>query len=176
MEVIPFLDFDCIASPGVWYLMSTDGEGPSARVGHASLVCHCPPQQEQAGLVDSTSATTTRVVVVAGATPSGPFNDVYYLELCEYDWKDISFYAAGMHLISRPGLHPRLGYTDTSRVNGCCENTKNGTDIYRPFSYSENECVSNDISLQFVEFSNVHNCDRSSKTNTTLSNLVYKIV
>ena len=44
----------------------------------------------------------------------------------------------------------------------------------RPFSYSENECGSNDISLQFVEFSNVHNCNRSS--NATLSNLAYKIV
>ena len=44
----------------------------------------------------------------------------------------------------------------------------------RPFSYSENECGSNDISLQFVEFSNVDNCDRSF--NATLSNLEYKIV
>ena len=44
----------------------------------------------------------------------------------------------------------------------------------RPFSYSESECGSNDISLQFVEFSNVHNCDRSS--NATLSSLAYKIV
>ena len=44
----------------------------------------------------------------------------------------------------------------------------------RPFSYSENECGSNDISLQFVEFSNVDNCDRS--VNATLSNLEYKIV
>ena len=44
----------------------------------------------------------------------------------------------------------------------------------RPFSSSENECGSNDISLQFVEFSNVHNCDRSS--NAILSNLAYKIV
>ena len=44
----------------------------------------------------------------------------------------------------------------------------------RPFSYSENERGSNDISLQFVEVSNVHNCDRSS--NATLSNLVYKTV
>ena len=34
------------------------------------------------------------------------------------------------------------------------------------------ECGSNDISLQFVEFSNVHNCDRSC--NVTRSNLVYK--
>ena len=44
----------------------------------------------------------------------------------------------------------------------------------RPFSYFENECGSNDISLQFAEFSNVHNCDRSC--NATLSNLVYKFV
>ena len=44
----------------------------------------------------------------------------------------------------------------------------------RPFSYSENECGSNDISLQFVEFSNVDNCDRS--VNATLSSLEYKIV
>ena len=44
----------------------------------------------------------------------------------------------------------------------------------RPFSYSENECGLNDISLQFVEFSNVHNFDRSS--NATLSNIVYKIL
>ena len=43
----------------------------------------------------------------------------------------------------------------------------------RPFSYSENEPGSNDISLNFVEFSNVPNCDRSS--NATHSNLVYKI-
>ena len=46
--------------------------------------------------------------------------------------------------------------------------------VNRPFSYSENERGSNDISLQFVEVSNVHNCDRIS--NATLSNLVYKIV
>ena len=44
----------------------------------------------------------------------------------------------------------------------------------RPFSYSEKECGSNDISLQFVEFSNVHNCDRSS--NAIQWNLVNKTV
>ena len=44
----------------------------------------------------------------------------------------------------------------------------------RPFSYSENECGSNDISSQFLELSNVHNCDRSP--NATKSNLAYKIV
>ena len=41
-----------------------------------------------------------------------------------------------------------------------------------PFSYSKNECGSNDVSLHFVEFSNVHNTDRSS--NTTQSNILCK--
>ena len=44
----------------------------------------------------------------------------------------------------------------------------------RPFSYSENESQSNDTLLHFVEFSNVHNRDRSS--NATRSNLVYENV
>ena len=44
----------------------------------------------------------------------------------------------------------------------------------RPFSYSENESQSNATLLNFVEFSNVHNSDRSS--NATRSNLVYKNV
>ena len=46
--------------------------------------------------------------------------------------------------------------------------------LNRPFSYSEKECGWNDISLQFVELSNVHNCDRSS--DATQSNVAYKIV
>ena len=32
----------------------------------------------------------------------------------------------------------------------------------RPFSYSERQSQSNDTLLHFVEFSNVHNSDRSS--------------
>ena len=44
----------------------------------------------------------------------------------------------------------------------------------RPFSYSKKECVPNDISLHFVEFSNTHKSDRSANANQ--SNLVYKDV
>ena len=44
----------------------------------------------------------------------------------------------------------------------------------RPFSYSEKESQSNDSLLNLVEFSNVHNCDRSS--NATRSSLAYKNV
>ena len=42
----------------------------------------------------------------------------------------------------------------------------------RPFSYSEKVGQSNDTLLHFVEFSNVHNTDRSS--DATRSNLAYK--
>ena len=43
-----------------------------------------------------------------------------------------------------------------------------------PFSYSKKECGSNDISLHLVEFSNVHNTDRSSNANP--SNLCIKCI
>ena len=62
-------------------------------------------------------------------------------------------------------------FNDMIYVNNRLANTKFSN---RPFSYSAKEPGSSDISLYFVEFSNVHNCDRSS--NATLSNLAYKIV
>ena len=40
----------------------------------------------------------------------------------------------------------------------------------RPFSYSEKESQSNDTLLHFVEFSNVHNSDKSS--NATIESRV----
>ena len=44
----------------------------------------------------------------------------------------------------------------------------------RPFSFSEKECGSNDISSQSVEFSNMQNGDRSS--NAIQSNLAHQNV
>ena len=44
----------------------------------------------------------------------------------------------------------------------------------RPFSYSRKESESNVVMMNFEEFSNVHNSDRSSKP--TRSNLAYEIV
>ena len=50
-----------------------------------------------------------------------------------------------------------------------------GTEVVSlPFSYSGKESESNDVMMQFEEFSNVHNGDRAS--NATRSNLAYKIV
>ena len=44
----------------------------------------------------------------------------------------------------------------------------------RPFSYSWEESGSNNVMMQFEEFSNVHNSDRAS--NATRSNLAYIMV
>ena len=43
-----------------------------------------------------------------------------------------------------------------------------------PFSYSGKESESNNVMMQFEEFSNVHNSDETS--NATRSNLAYKLV
>ena len=44
----------------------------------------------------------------------------------------------------------------------------------RPFSYSGKESESSDVMMQFEEFSNVHNSDRTS--NATRSNLAYNCI
>ena len=46
-------------------------------------------------------------------------------------------------------------------------------DPNRPYSYARKESESNDVMMQFEEFSNAHNSDRAS--NATLSSLAYKI-
>ena len=46
--------------------------------------------------------------------------------------------------------------------------------LNRPTSYSGKESESNDVMMQFEEFSNVHNSDRAF--NTTRSNLADRIV
>ena len=50
-----------------------------------------------------------------------------------------------------------------------CDKIKRVLLLYRPFNYSKKESKSNNILLQFVEFSNVHNSDRNS--NATRSNI-----
>ena len=59
------------------------------------------------------------------------------------------------------------------RCNGTHIHEKLGSARNRRFSYSGKESESNDVMMQFEEFSNVHNSDRTS--NATQSNIVYKI-
>ena len=75
-------------------------------------------------------------------------------------------------------LWPIRSCTDSAqKISGTNANEDPSTPAItrnRPYSYSRRECGSNDISLHFVEFSNVHNTNRIS--NATQSNLVHKNV
>ena len=64
----------------------------------------------------------------------------------------------------------------SSHLTAACPQRAMGNNgsVNRPFSYSEKKCESNDISSQFVEFSNMHNGDRSS--NAIQSNLAHQNV
>ena len=63
-------------------------------------------------------------------------------------------------------MHDKVAF---SQSNSICSEVDN-----RPFSYSGKDSESNDVMMQFEEFSNVHNSGRTS--NATRSNLVYKSV
>ena len=79
--------------------------------------------------------------------------------------------------IDRGTLFGRIIFNENANNNAyraVPQDTHDFGPIHRPFSYSEKESQSNDTLLHFVEFSNVHNSDRSS--NATRSNLVYKNV
>ena len=80
------LDAGCQASPGMWYLLAVSGDGPSPRVGHAS--CLASPCIQNENVEDEERPTSCEkqqgLIIVGGATPAGPFSDVYFLELCKY--------------------------------------------------------------------------------------------
>ncbi len=105
MEVIPFLEPGDKASTGLWYLISPDGENPCPRVGHACLVQATkktkneddgPNTSNNGERHDGASFLLENVVIVAGATPSGPFNDVYHLRLRRlFHWLCFGAYSLG---------------------------------------------------------------------------------
>ena len=79
------LDAGCQAVLGMWYLLAVEGDGPSARVGHANVSCQCPVSDScEKGDGASADTVISNLLIVGGATPSGPFNDVYNLELCTF--------------------------------------------------------------------------------------------
>ncbi len=91
MEVVPFLEPGDKAASGLWYLISPDGDGPCPRVGHACLVLGKSIEDRPAAAgnreLKEPSPNGETVVIVAGATPCGPFQDVYTLELCKKEMK-----------------------------------------------------------------------------------------
>lgn len=84
MEVTPFLEPGDKAAAGMWYIISPEGVSPCERVGHACLTLNRSTEKKGEGEPEQLELANETVVVVAGATPSGPFEDVYYLKL-SYD-------------------------------------------------------------------------------------------
>ena len=87
---------------------------------------------------------------------------------------DISFDIRELPTSSRfkKALHEYLKSRLKNSIQKCDPSGRTTSQANRPFSYSEKESRSNDTLLHFVEFSNVHNSDRSSSA--TRSNLAYK--
>jgi hypothetical protein len=80
MEINAVLEKHGLAKSGLWYVLSPENEGPSARVGHACCVLKtsanilkdCPDNQNSDSLL-----------IIGGANPDGAFDDVYILDFGE---------------------------------------------------------------------------------------------
>ena len=83
------LDAGCQALPGMWYLLAAEGEGPCPRVGHACCVVattQCQHEKDKDGTAGAEGNSQNKqqdIIILGGATPDGPFNDMYFLELCK---------------------------------------------------------------------------------------------
>lgn len=76
MEVHPILDDLDNIKPNLWYVLSPSGEGPSVRVGHT-----CTYLGRKSEGTQSERKLKGNVLIIGGANPDGPFDEVYILEL-----------------------------------------------------------------------------------------------
>lgn len=81
MEINAVLDRHGLAKSGLWYVLSPENEGPSARVGHTSCVL-----RKTAGILKDYAGQNQHsesLMITGGANPDGAFNDVYVLDFGE---------------------------------------------------------------------------------------------
>ncbi|XP_002741551.1 uncharacterized protein LOC100373945 [Saccoglossus kowalevskii] len=76
MELHAILEPGDTPTAGMWYVLSPKGEPPSMRVGHT--ITFIPGKDDKQG----------KMLLVGGANPSGPFNDLHILNLEFYEWDD----------------------------------------------------------------------------------------
>ncbi|XP_013380428.1 rab9 effector protein with kelch motifs-like isoform X1 [Lingula anatina] len=74
LQVHPILEKNTTPNPALWYVFSSTGESPTMRVGHT---CTFIPGQD---------GNSRKVFCIGGANPSGPFNEVYILDLETFQW------------------------------------------------------------------------------------------
>jgi len=75
MDLHPYLEPCTLPSPKMWYILSTSGEHPAVRVGHACI--HIPGSSQSNG----------HLYVTGGANPSGTFSDMFCLDLDSFVWQ-----------------------------------------------------------------------------------------
>ena len=78
MEINAVLDRYGLAKSGLWYVLSPENEGPSARVGHTSCVVKTSASILKDCAVDSPNSES--LLIIGGANPDGAFDDVYILD------------------------------------------------------------------------------------------------
>ena len=77
MELHPILDKETCPNTKLWYVLSALGDCPSVRVGHTCSFVPGPEGQDG------------KIYVIGGANPSGPFAEVYVLDLETFSWDTI---------------------------------------------------------------------------------------
>jgi hypothetical protein len=78
MEINAVLDRHGLAKSGLWYVLSPENEGPSARVGHTSCVLKTPAKDCS---VDNHNPES--LLIIGGANPDGAFDDSFILDFGE---------------------------------------------------------------------------------------------
>ena len=84
MEINAVLDRHVLAKSGLWYVLSPENEGPSARVGHTSCVLKTSASILKDCPVDSPNSDS--LLIIGGANPDGAFDDVFVLDFEQYKW------------------------------------------------------------------------------------------
>lgn len=115
MELHPIFDKETFPNSKLWYVVSAVGDSPSVRVGHT---CTYIPGPE---------GTDGKVYVIGGANPSGPFAEVFVLDLQSLSWDTIDapgFKARYEHSAFVPESEPHKIY-----VFGGADQSGNHNDI-----------------------------------------------
>ena len=81
MEINPVLDNRGLAKSGLWYVISPEDEGPSARVGHTCNVLTSSSRILRDCSLDCQSSDS--LLIIGGANPDGAFDDGYVLNFGE---------------------------------------------------------------------------------------------
>lgn len=84
----PILEANQLAEVNTWHVIQSNGQLPTARLGHSCVSLHTRNQQ-------SDGHTVTKVIILAGATTEKPLDDAFIFDTgnsnCSYKMESITF-------------------------------------------------------------------------------------